>query len=115
MDLHARDATQESHSLNVTSRRPIANGFAIVTRCTASSYSEFDPISNEQAGPKTNSPQSGQSRKLSPVFRAICGAGHGGGGRNGGVTGGGGAFLKTNRYERVDEIAGACWPFDARK
>ena len=78
-DLHPPSSTHLSHSLKVTSRRPIAKFLAKLTRCTGFSYSDEDPIANEPAGTTTISGQSGQSRKKSPGLNPDRGDSRGGG------------------------------------
>src|SRR5262249_4995641 len=50
--------------------RPIANGLAMVTRCTGFSYSVGEPMSKEPAGITTSSAQSEQSRNMSPALKS---------------------------------------------
>src|SRR5437764_142352 len=64
LDAHA------SHSANVTSNLPTANGLAMVTLCVGFSSLFFsDPIMKLPAGTTTISGHSGQSLKLSFGFR----------------------------------------------
>src|SRR4029077_8510122 len=78
-DLHPPSSTHLSHSLKVTSRRPTAKFFAMLTRCAGFSYSDEDPIANAPAGTTTISGQTGQSRKKSPDLDPDRGASRGGG------------------------------------
>jgi hypothetical protein len=70
--LHPPSATQASHWSNVTSFLPMANGFAIVTRCGGFSYSVVEPMSNVPAGSTSISTQPWQSRKTSPAFALLA-------------------------------------------
>src|SRR3954466_9526649 len=70
--LQPPSATQASHWSNVTSFLPMANGFAIVTRCGGFSYSVVEPMSNLPAGTPSISTQPRQSRKTSPALAPLA-------------------------------------------
>src|SRR5436190_16748661 len=71
--LHAPSSAHLSHSSKVTSRRPIAKGFGMVTRCAGFSYSKAEPISKVPAGTTTSSAHPVQSRKMSPALEPARG------------------------------------------
>src|SRR5690349_2238730 len=78
--VHALSATHASHSSNVTSNLPTANGRARLTACTGPSLStrptslSGDPIMNLPAGTTIIGGHTGQSLNSLPAADAAAGA-----------------------------------------
>ena len=68
---HPWSSTQACHSAQVTSKRPMAKGLAMLTRCGGLPFLllALRPMMKMPAGTTTNSGQAGQSRNTCPGLR----------------------------------------------